>query len=248
MGVLMRVVDRVMVLITARRFSEGLPSAVAGDPRVIEVYLGTDADVRARLRRRKPASRPISIRACVRPPLAARFRRRSLARIRVRAEIDSITLDRQATAARQAFGNLLRRDRGTMTRSTTRIKHAHDVLDPDDGEPEFVADLAQHVGGLVHLVLVEPAEALVGEQQFGPVASAFASSSFFKPAAPRPSTLAWRSVGKPTMRSARSAASSALARLLAALAVIAGERDVLEHTEPCVKRPAGSGRYDRYRY
>ena len=44
MGVLMRVVDRVMVLDHGEKISEGLPGAVAGDPRVIEVYLGTDAD------------------------------------------------------------------------------------------------------------------------------------------------------------------------------------------------------------
>jgi branched-chain amino acid transport system ATP-binding protein len=43
MGVLMRVVDRVMVLDHGEKISEGLPSAVASDPRVVEVYLGTDA-------------------------------------------------------------------------------------------------------------------------------------------------------------------------------------------------------------
>ncbi len=43
MGVLMRVVDRVMVLDHGEKISEGLPSEVASDPRVVEVYLGTDA-------------------------------------------------------------------------------------------------------------------------------------------------------------------------------------------------------------
>ena len=44
MGVLMRVVDRCIVLDHGEVIAQGKPAAVARDRRVIEVYLGTDAD------------------------------------------------------------------------------------------------------------------------------------------------------------------------------------------------------------
>jgi len=39
----MRVVDRCIVLDHGEKITEGKPEEVAHDPRVIEVYLGTDA-------------------------------------------------------------------------------------------------------------------------------------------------------------------------------------------------------------
>ena len=43
MGVLMKVIDRCLVLDHGELIAQGTPSEVAHDPRVVEVYLGTDA-------------------------------------------------------------------------------------------------------------------------------------------------------------------------------------------------------------
>ena len=48
------------------------------------------------------------------------------------------------------------------------MQGAHDVLDPHDGDAELAADAPEHLGRVVHLRWVEPAQALVGQQQGGP--------------------------------------------------------------------------------
>ena len=52
MGVLMKVVDRVMVLDHGEKISEGSPEKVSKDKKVIEVYLGSDAEETAKAAKR----------------------------------------------------------------------------------------------------------------------------------------------------------------------------------------------------
>ena len=115
-------------------------------------------------------------------------------------------------------------------------QHAHDVLDPDDGDAEFVADLAQHVGGLIHLGLVEPAEAFVGEQKFWSRRERLCEFELLQ-AGGAEAIDAGVPIGRQADHGKR--AFGGLIRLgaaVAALAVIAGQRHVLKNAEP-VKRP-----------
>ncbi|MGX1044297.1 hypothetical protein AB7M41_004003 [Bradyrhizobium diazoefficiens] len=87
---------------------------------------------------------------------------------------------------------------------------------------------AQHVGGLVHLGLVKAAEAFVGEQQFWRGSERFCQLELLQPGSAE-AVDAGMAVGRQADHGQRS-----LGRLLsfdaavAALAVEAGERDVLE--------------------
>ena len=125
-------------------------------------------------------------------------------------------------------------------------QHAHDVLDPDDGDAELVADLAQHVGGLLHLGVVEAAEAFVGEQQFRRGRQRLGELELLQ-ARGAEALDDGMAVGRQADHGER--AFGGLLRLHAAgaaLAEIAGERDVLEDAS-AGETAAGSGRCGRCR-
>ena len=115
-------------------------------------------------------------------------------------------------------------------------QHAHDVLDPDDGDAELVADLAQHVGGLVHLVLVESAEAFVGEQEFRAGGERLCKLELFQ-AGRAERVDGGVAVGRQTDHGKRLLGGFIrLGAAVAALAVEAGQFDILEDGE-AAERP-----------
>src|SRR3954465_9016199 len=83
---------------------------------------------------------------------------------RVSAQID---LDHLGIA--RHLGGLAARDHLAVVEHHAAIhhahQHAHDVLDPDDGDAALAADGGEQLGRLLHLAVIETAERLVGEQQ-----------------------------------------------------------------------------------
>ena len=118
-------------------------------------------------------------------------------------------------------------------------QHAHDVLDPDDGDAALAADPAQHVGGLLHLVLVEAAEALVGEQELRAGGERLGELQLLQRRRAEPVDRR-RAVGRQARPapSARSAASNALAARVPALAV---EARRAPRSRGCESRRNGRG-------
>src|SRR5262250_2164032 len=71
-------------------------------------------------------------------------------------------------------GRPSRRDRPRSPAGSRRSRGAgpprssgRDVLDPHDGDAKLTADAAEHLGRVVHLPGIEPAQALIGEEELG---------------------------------------------------------------------------------
>src|SRR5436190_10116655 len=115
-------------------------------------------------------------------------------------------------------------------------QNAHDVLDPDDGDTEFVADIAQHVGGLIHFGLVETAEAFIREQQFRAGGERLGEFELLQ-AGGAETVDAGMPIGRQAHHVKRLLGSLVgILTAVTALAIEAGERDVLEDRQT-MERP-----------
>ena len=115
-------------------------------------------------------------------------------------------------------------------------QHPHDVLDPDDRDAELGADAPQHFRRLVHLRLVEPAEAFIGQQQGRAGGQRLGQFEFLEPGGAEPGHRRV-AVGRQADQLQRPLGrlEGASARV-PALAVIAGEHDVVEQRQ-AAERP-----------
>ena len=213
----------------------GLAGAVRADDADGLAGLHVEIDVEQRLERAIAGIDAAKLQHRLASRAAARFSRRGLRGLGIGAEIDLDDARIAGNRARQAFRDLL-----AVIEHHDAVddahQHAHDVLDPDDGDAEFVADVAQHVGRLVHLGLVETAEALIGKQKFWRGGERFRQFELLQ-AGCAEAIDAGVAIGRQAHHRERPLGRLlGLGTAMAALAVEAGKRDVLENGQ-AAKRP-----------